>query len=286
MFGGLFAYDTMHTIFIGATGYMLEAALDLLPKSKHSQLDAVCAPFAPFRDKITGVAVRRVVQVTRLAYLTAEQKVICLFTIAHALGHRGEILPENIRHEVLTAIASLEIVCFVTRGKRSFTEAEHNFVFEVIGRRFWNSLARVVAYKERRKALEVTRRNIRRPPCKRKRPTVFHAKLPDPDESSDTVDSDARDADVPPHFIKSDKIIPHAFVHLTSQVKLGGTHQFHNTSAAESKHPSCIKFAGTRVRKYNTPNVTEQDMLSFTLEMRLFDELALMVGRHDGSLLC
>ena len=44
----------------------------------------------------------------------------------------GEILPENIRHEVLTAIASLEIVCFVTRGKRSFTEAEHNFVFEVI----------------------------------------------------------------------------------------------------------------------------------------------------------
>ena len=126
-----------------------------------------------------------------------------------------------------------------------------------------------------------TKKNIKKPPDKRKRPRYFQAPLPDPSESSDTVDTDAADDDVPLHFGYSGKIVPHCFVHLAQQVKFGGTHQFHNTSAPESKHPSCIQLPGTRVRKYRAENVTEDSMLDYTLDLQLFDEIAVMVQHTD-----
>ena len=92
------------------------------------------------------------------------------------------------------------------------------------------------------------------------------------------------DTDEPQHFIRSDKIVPHSFVHFAEQVKLGGAHQFHNTSAAESKHQDCIQLAGTRVRKYNELNITEVSMLDYTLDIALFDEIALMVEELGASL--
>ena len=277
LFSGLFCYDVMHTIYIGAVGYLLEAIIDLLTPSKQRQLNADCALLSPFRDPITGKSCRRVSQVTELSYLTAEQKVVSLFTMAHAIGHRGAILPSHTRSDVLTAISSLQIVCFVTRGKRPFTETEHNHVFKVIGKQFWHSLSRIVHWKETFKANATIRSNSHKPPSKRKRPKVFTPRPPESNESSCTVDSESEDDAVPPHFLKSDKIIPHAFVHLPEQVKLGGTYQFHNTSGVESCHKGCIQLAGTRVRKYSSPNETEESMLRYNLDLQLFDEIATIV---------
>ena len=65
---------------------------------------------------------------------------------------------------------------------------------------------------------------------------------------------------------------------------LGGTHQFHNTSAVEGKHRGCIQLAGTRVRKYNDPNMTEESMLDYNLDIALFDDIALMVEEKGVSL--
>ena len=284
LFGGLFCYDVMHTVFIGAIGYLLEAIVDLLTPSKKRQLDAIAASLSPIRDPNTGKACRRVCKVTQLSYLTAEQKVVCLFTMAHALGHRATILPEPTRLDALTALSSLQIVCSVTRGKRPFSEAEHNHVFKVIGRKFWDSLARLVHWKETFKARVIMQRNSVRPPSKRKRVKVFTPRPPEADESSDTVDSDSRDTTVPSHFSRSDKIIPHAFVHLPEQVKLGGTYQFHNTSAMESCHKECIQLAGTRVRKYHNPNETEKSMLHYTLDLQLFDEIATIIQQGTNRL--
>ena len=283
LFGGLYAYDTMHHIFINTTVYYLEAVVDLLPDSKLKQLDDRSRQFAPFRNKLTGEAARRVAKVTKLSYLTAEQKVVLLFTITHAIGHRALLFPEGIRTSVLTAASALQVIFFVTRGKRPFTEAEHHFVFEVVGKKFWNSLARIVSWRERERARDVRKKNLKRPPSKRKKVKLFRAALPDPNESSDTIDSDPMDDDVPAHYIKSDKIVPHAFVHLAEQVKMGGTYQFHNTSAAESKHPDCIQQAGTRVRIYNAVNVTEGSMLLYNLDMQLFDEIADYIDRGNVS---
>lgn len=75
LFAGLCAYDVMHTIYIGAVGYLLEAVLDLVTPSLKRQLDSRTVLFSPFRDKNTGSLARRAPKVTRLAYLTAEQHV-------------------------------------------------------------------------------------------------------------------------------------------------------------------------------------------------------------------
>ena len=280
LFGGLFAYDIMHTVFIGAIGYLLEAIIDLLTPSQKSQLDSISLKLSPLRNTITGTSVRRILKVTQLAYMTAEQKVIALFTATHALGHRATMCPDDVRQDVLTAISSMQIICWVTRGKRPLTEAEHNHVFKIIGKQFWYSLSRLVAYKESRRAMYVIKRNEGKPPNKRKRVQEFKARPVESDQTVSTTESDPEDSEVPPHFIRSDKIIPHAFVHLPEQVRLGGTYQFHNTSAVESEHKDSIQLAGSRVRKLHEHNMTETQMLNYSLDLHLFDEIADIV---EGS---
>ena len=279
LFGGLFAYDIMHTVFIGAIGYLLEAVVDILTPTQRLQLNSISSKLSPLRNPVTGKSARRILNVTQLSYLTAEQKVISLFTMTHALGHRAAICPDETRNDVLTAMSAMQIICCVTRGKMPFTEAEHNHVFEIIGRQFWYSLSRIVAYKESRRAMYVRQRNTGRSPSKRKRVKTFKARPFESDESSCTVDSDSGDSEVPPHFLKSDKIIPHSFVHLPEQVKLGGTYQFHNTSAVESEHKESIQLAGSRVRKYCAANLTETQMLHYTLDLNLFDQIADIVAK-------
>jgi len=272
----------MHTVFIGAIGYLLEAVVEILTPSKRLQLDAHSRKLSPLRNPVTGKSARRIIKVTQLSYLTAEQKVIGLFTMAHALGHRASICPDETRIDVLTAISAMQIICCVTRGKKPFTEAEHNHVFEIIGRQFWYSLSRLVAWKENRRAMYIIRRNEGKPPSKRRRVKTFKTRPVESDESSCTVDSDPEDSEVPPHFIRSDKIIPHSFVHLPEQVKLGGTYQFHNTSAVESEHKDSIQLAGSRVRKYCAANLTEAQMLHYTLDLNLFDEIADIVQKGSS----
>lgn len=284
LFGGLYAYDLMHHLFINCIGYLVEAIMDVLTPAKQRCLDRLSALLGAFHDPATGEAARRVAHVTKLSYLTAEQKVTLLFTLTVCIAPAGKIIPEAIRPEVLTALAAMQTICYVTRGKRPFTEPEHNFVWEVIGKKFWRCLSAVVRWKEYSKAKDVRARNERLPPHKRKLPKEFQPRRPDTDESSDTVDTASDDTDEPQHFIRSDKIVPHSFVHFAEQVKLGGTHQFHNTSAAESKHQGCIQLAGKRVRKYNELHITEASMLDYTLDIALFDEIALMVEELGASL--
>ena len=180
----------MHTVFIGAIGYLLEAVVDILTPSQKLRLDAVADKLSPLRNPVTGKYVRRITKVTQLSYLTAEQKVISLFTMAHALGHRASICPDATRTYVLQAIAAMQIICCVTRGKKPFTEAEHNHVFHIIGKEFWYSLSRLVAWKETSRAMYVSQRNATRSPSKRKRINTFTARPVESDESSCTVDSD------------------------------------------------------------------------------------------------
>ena len=272
LFGALFAYDILHVVYIGAIGYCREVVMDLLTPTQKKKLDIIAHRAGPFRDPITGKNVRRIVKVTQLGYLTGELKVVALFTMAHVIGHRAALFPEATRSDVLTCISSMQIICSVIRGKRPFTDEEHKYVFHVIGKQFWFSLSRL-AWKETLRNTRIRDNNVGKPPHKRKREKWFAAKEPEDEESSDTVSSDVEDATVPPHFIRSAKIIPHAFVHLPEQVKLGGTYHFHNTSAVESRHVACIQLAGTRVRKYIAPQETEMNMLHYTMDLELFSAI-------------
>ena len=51
LFRGLFAYDILHVVYIGAIGYCLETVVDLLTPSQKKRLDTISARFCPFRDR-------------------------------------------------------------------------------------------------------------------------------------------------------------------------------------------------------------------------------------------
>jgi hypothetical protein len=100
-------------------------------------------------------------------------------------------------------------------------------------------------------------------------------------ESSDTVSSS--DGDLPPFFLRSDKIIPHAFVHFPDQVRMGGTHRFHDTSLAESSHVDYLQVAGQRARSYHDLNRSAEGMMKFNNEIQLLEETCRQAGIGEGA---
>ena len=85
LFGGLFAYDIMHTVFIGAIGYLLEAITDNLVQSKRTQLDSRSNQLSPFRHPVTGKCVRRIIKCTHIPkshILLAKAQTIFSFSAA------------------------------------------------------------------------------------------------------------------------------------------------------------------------------------------------------------
>ena len=238
-------------------------------------------PYSHIIHAHSGVTTKRVSKLSSIGYLSAEMKVVHLFVWSQALGSRGLLLDEDVRSDALTAISTLQIICYSVRGKRPFTEAEHRFVFEDLGRRFWRSLSNIVHNKRRKRIAEAEAYNIDKPPSKKRR--VPHWKVAEvlSDESEDTASS--TDEDVPPYFIRSEKIIPHAFCHFAEQVCMGGTHLFHDSSLAEMSHRHNIAWASLRSRTYHDVNESSEAMLEFLNEDRMLEAICAQAGIHDDS---
>ncbi len=103
------------------------------------------------------------------------------------------------------------------------------------------------------------------------------------DESSDTASS--TDHDVPPYLLRSTKIIPHSFVHFPEQVRLAGSHTFHDTVHTEASHIQVLGTAGVRSRTYHDLNRSSDHMLQFTMDLRLLEEICIQAGvvQHAGT---
>ena len=125
---GLFAFDVLHVLYINTIRYMQETFLDLLTPTKQKLLDDRVCALSPFRDPVTGQTSPKVTSLTRIGYLSGEQRVQHLFVWLHAIGSKAEIFCDDHRADVLRCISSLQVMCFSVRGKRPFTEAEHRFV--------------------------------------------------------------------------------------------------------------------------------------------------------------
>ena len=108
------------------------------------------------------------------------------------------------------------------------------------------------------------------------------------DESTDTASS--TDEDVPPFYIRSEKILPHGFEHFPDQVLKGGTHLFHDSSMQEMTHPRNIGKASLRSRTYLDVNESSASMLKYLNESRLLSEtciqaaVAVDVDSDEGSI--
>jgi hypothetical protein len=197
--------------------------------------------------------------------------VLHLFIWTHALGSQALLLPPAIRNDALVALSSLQIICYSVRGSRPFTEAEHRFIFSEVGRQFWCALSKITQHKRQVSIASAESYNVGKPPAKRRRVPHWRAVEKHTDESSNTASSS--DDDVPPFYLRSDKIVPHSFVHFPDQVILGGTHLFHDTSLSEATHKHNLGRAGCRSRTYHDLNRSAAAMLNFLHEDRLLGEI-------------
>jgi len=260
----------MHTLFINCTGYLLDGIIDSLTPTLLAELDRRVRTFTSFRDE-NGVATRRVTKLSSAAYLSAEMKVVHLFVLSHALGSRGTLLPLRIRHDVLVAISCLQTICYSVRNSRPYTREEHCFIFQTLGKRFFLHLTNI-QHSQRLKKIEAAESfNMDKPPSKRRRVPYWKPAVKLPEESDNTASSS--DGDVPPYFLRSEKIVPHAFVHFVEQVCMGGTHKFHDTAAPEASHTRNIGRAGQRSRTWGDLNASADLMLNFNNDIRLLEEI-------------
>jgi hypothetical protein len=244
------------------------------------QLDTRGMGLPPFR-KEDGVTSKRAKKLSSSAYLTAEMKVVHLFVLPHALGSKALLLKESLRTHVLVAISCLQTICYSVRGLRPYTLEEHRHIFGSVGRRFFRSLSILQHVKRLERIAAAERFNRDKPPRKQRRVPHWKPILPSVDESSDTVSSS--DGDLPPFFLRSDKIIPHAFVHFPDQVRMGGTHRFHDTSLAESSHVDYLQVAGQRARSYHDLNRSAEGMMKFNNEIQLLEETCRQAGIGEGA---
>ena len=189
------------------------------------------------------------------------------------------ILPVEVRRDALVAISSLQIICHSTRRLTPFTRAEHRYIFHNIGRSFFQALARLQHCKRKQKIAAAVQYNQDKPPSKRRRVPYWKHVAKDSDESSSTASS--TDEDVPPYFLRSTKIVPHSFVHFPEQVYMGGSHQFHNTSAQESSHKTCLGLSGVRSRTYVDKNKSTLTMLHYNNDLRMLREICIQARIDD-----
>ena len=274
LYFGLFAYDAMHVLFINCVGYILDSLLDTMTTTVKYELDKRLKRFTSFRNS-RGMATRRVTKLSSTAYLTAEMKVVHLFIWTHALGSKATLLPREVRDDSLIALSSLQTICYSVRGLRPYTEKEHRFIFDNLGKRFFRSLTNITHYKRSKKILAAQQYNIDKPPAKRRR--VPHWKTAEK-LADETSTASSSDTDIPPYFLRSEKIIPHSFKHFPEQVRMGGSHRFHDTVANEASHRRCLGKAGARSRTYHDRLQTSDSMLNFLNDVRMLEEICLQAN--------
>lgn len=146
------------------------------------------------------------------------------------------------------------------------TPTPTRFIFDHHGKRFFRCMSKIYGWQRAKQIRTAENYNVGKPASKRRRVPYWKQIAPDPCESSDTVSTSSGGDDKCPFFERSQKVTPHGMVHFADQVVMGGTHSFHNTAAAESRHPRCIAQAALRSRTYHDVNLSGQKMLEYLID--------------------
>ena len=131
IYHGLVAFDVMHILYLNWIKYLQETLLSTMTPTKQKLLDKRVRNFSPFIKPHDGSTCKKVTSLTRIAYMSAESRVLHLFLWSHAIGSKAHILRPEIRDDALSSISSLQVMCYSVRAKLPFTEAEHRFVLHI-----------------------------------------------------------------------------------------------------------------------------------------------------------
>ena len=224
VFGGLVACDVLHAIFINWCSYYLTAVHDCVTPSMKQKMDqrleTLCGRF---RDPETGQTSRAPKgAITSQVGLTAELRVLVVFLMMHVLGSQASILDtpthERVREHVLMAGSSLVLILTAVRNKRPYTDREWDEIFGPVSMRFFRSLDAIRHWDNHRKVTERRVYNVAHPESPKKL-NEFTCEARDPDDSSENSTDDEWRSFVG-FFDRSRCILPHAVLHLKSQVNM------------------------------------------------------------------
>ena len=95
--------------------------------------------------------------------MTAVDRVATLFYLPHVLGHEAHILKEQIRGDVLTAVAYSQLFLVALRGRRSYSERELTTLFDDGYVHFFRACERVNAFNEKNRLKKERKRHEKYP---------------------------------------------------------------------------------------------------------------------------
>ena len=131
LYFGLVGFDVMHILYLNWVKYLQKALLSTMTTSEQNDLNRRLLGFLPFRNPVDGTTCKKVTSLSKHAYSSAEVRVLHLFIWAHALGSKALLLKPELRNDALSAISSLQIICYTVRGKLSYTADEHRYDFYI-----------------------------------------------------------------------------------------------------------------------------------------------------------
>ena len=174
-----------------------------------------------FRDPETGQTSRAPKgTITSQVGLSAELRVLTVFLMVHTLGSQASVLDTKthtrVREHVLTAGSALILILTAVRNKRPYTEMEWDEIFGRVSLRYFRALDSIRHWDHHRKVEERRKYNVKHPESPKKL-KQFQCQERDSEDSSDN-DTDDEWRALVGFFDRSGPILPHAALHLTSQV--------------------------------------------------------------------
>ena len=106
------------------------------------------------------------------ANLGTVDKVCILFLLPHVLGHRAANLPENMRYDMLSALAAAQQLIVAVRGSRSYTDNELDILFDTTWITLFSHIEALYALASNAK-FEKRTQNHRRNPDRYRAPKRF-----------------------------------------------------------------------------------------------------------------
>ena len=214
----------------------------------------------------TGRSIRSQTSIFNDAGMTAADRVSVLCLLPYVFGHRGLLIPAEVRQPLLRAIATVQLVVLAARGRREYSRSELVTIFD----RGYVEIFKCFEYINavcNDKKYEQQLADHRRNPQKYKPPTVYKSNMREDDTDTDGT-SDSVKVGGTGRF--SHGVFNLVHQHWVMQCVHAGGFNVHDTEGAEAYHKTCMTLAASRVRHSRMVMNTCNSMRDYLLNNLLF----------------
>jgi len=236
------------------------------------------------RDPKTNRSYRVQRALFNVANLSTVQKVCILFLLPHVLGHKAEVLPENVREHMLGALAEAQHMIVAVRGCRSYSAPELDLIFNTGYTTLFRHLEAIYEINSAAVFEKRLRRHRARPekyPApKRFKRTTSEWDHEHPDSSTDDTDEDRATHGLG-YFSHGKVSLSHQ--HWKEQCIAGGSFDLFDTEGSEAAHKTSMRLTASRVRHVAKVNTTTASMLQYLTLHTVFDTLKILMRVHGRT---